>query len=340
MQQSHVDASSLRLLQLILGLMLTWHYIACMWWFIGDEYGRTQTERLLVLGTNIDTNHTYGVGMEYLAAYYWAIFMTTGLNCPIGPRDLPLLIMYEGFVCFIGICLQAYMLGAAANEIAALDASAVGKRQKLNRIKQTLRYLRAPQFLRGPIVEYYEHMIEHDQMGEAQDVLADMPSSLKVQLAVVLKAEHLKRVPFFAFLEPRIIAVLAFVLRSRVYLPGENILVQGDLGTALYFIRSGQAEVVLLKSTSIDDKLSDNSPSTGSQGSLSENSQGSGEQGEDGQVMSKLEENSCFGEQSFFLHMPAKATVRALSYAEMMILDYSDFESVCELYPALRVHML
>jgi hypothetical protein len=75
------------------------------------------------------------------------------------------------------------MLGAAASEISALDSSSTGKRQKLDQIKQTLRYLRAPHFLRAPILEYYEHMADHDQMGEAQDVLRDMPSSLKVQLA-------------------------------------------------------------------------------------------------------------------------------------------------------------
>ena len=50
--------------------------------------------------------------MRYVAAYYWAVLMTTGLNVPIGPGLQQLQVVYECFICFLGVCMQAYMLGA------------------------------------------------------------------------------------------------------------------------------------------------------------------------------------------------------------------------------------
>ena len=52
------------------------------------------------------------------------------------------------------------------------------------------------------------------------------------------------QVPFFQFLEPRIIATLVLCMRSRIYLPFETVIHQGDVGNALFFIRGGGAEVL------------------------------------------------------------------------------------------------
>eukprot|EP00966_Prymnesium_polylepis_P314115 7259109-Prymnesium_polylepis.1 len=144
--------------------------------------------------------------------------MTTGLNVSIGPGEHEGQVLYEVFVTFLGICLQAYLLGAAASEIANMDATAKLRRQRLEAIKSHLRYLRVPGFLTIPIMEYYETLFSKNQSLAENDVLKDMPSSLKVQLAVVLNEEFLKKVPFFQFLEPRIIATLVLCMRARIYL--------------------------------------------------------------------------------------------------------------------------
>jgi hypothetical protein len=85
------------------------------------------------------------------------------------------------------------MLGATASEIANMDAADSARRQRLTSIKQHLRSLRVPTFLRVQIMEYYER---ETTMNESQqgDVIRDMPSSLKVQLAVTLNADFLRQV--------------------------------------------------------------------------------------------------------------------------------------------------
>ena len=131
------------------------------------------------------------------------------------------------------------MLGAAASEIANMDATSKMRRQKLEAIKSHLRYLRVPGFLTLPIMEvsftpsftpsitpfvipsvptcattcdtlangnahpppnsrpdarqFYETLFAKKQALDDNDILKDMPSSLKVQLAVVLNEDFLKK---------------------------------------------------------------------------------------------------------------------------------------------------
>jgi len=251
--------------------------------------------------------------LQYLAAFYWATMMTTGLNVSIGPGEHEGQVLYEVFVTFLGICLQAYLLGAAASEIANMDATAKLRRQRLEAIKSHLRYLRVPGFLTIPIMEYYETLFSKNQSLAENDVLKDMPSSLKVQLAVVLNEEFLKKVPFFQFLEPRIIATLVLCMRARIYLPFETIIHQGDVGNSLFFIQTGGADV--LKKVG---------------------------EGDDAQeiLVVQLSEFACFGEQSFLLGQASMATVRSVGYSEVMSLGRSDFDVVCGMFPALKIHVL
>ena len=109
------------------------------------------------------------------------------------------------------------MLGAAASEISNIDAKDSFRRQKFDSIKQYLRGKKVPLFMRESILEYYERLLYQMDAGD-DEVLGDLPSTLKVQLAVTQNAEFLKRISFFSDLEPRIIATLVLCLRSRIYM--------------------------------------------------------------------------------------------------------------------------
>ena len=181
-------------------------------------------------GIWLEQDEDISFGMRYVAAYYWAVLMTTGLNVPIGPGLQQRQVVYECFICFLGVCMQAYMLGAAASEIANIDAHDSIKRQKFDSIKNYLRGKRVPYFLREPILEYYERVLT--QMDADNDhLMAELPSSLKIQLALTLNADFLKGVSFFRNLEPRIIATLVLCLRSRIYMVSPRELAESHVCT-------------------------------------------------------------------------------------------------------------
>ena len=308
----YVDATLIRLFELVLFLLLFWHYVGCLWWYIGDD--RSIVERGLVLGYNptvgVPGEEVYPVSIQYLASFYWAIMMTTGLNTAIGPGQRSGQIVYECIVSFMGVCMQAYMLGAAAAEIAKMDSKDARRKAKLDAIKQCLASLRVPLFLRSPIMEYYENLYLRD--SDDLSTLSDMPSSLKVQMAVTLNAEFVRSVSYFSNLDAQVIATLVLCLRSRIYMPMEIVIQQGEESRALFFVRSGTVQVI--KDTNQD--------------------------GEEGQIIATLEEHACFGEQSFLLGTEALASVRAKHYSEIMRLWRIDFDAIVNMFPALRVHMV
>ena len=51
----------------------------------------------------VDSSHA---SMHYLASFYWAVMMSTGLNVAIGPGLRGGQIVYECVITFFGVCLQ------------------------------------------------------------------------------------------------------------------------------------------------------------------------------------------------------------------------------------------
>ena len=107
------------------------------------------------------------------------------------------------------------------------------------------------------------------------------------------------------------------------------MLHHGEISTALFMIRTGQAEVVKAHGQ-------DSSVSRG----LSETSTTDAEGSSAFERIALLERGTAFGEQSFVSEMPSLATVRSTCYSEIMRLWRDDFEGVVAMFPALRVHML
>jgi len=325
--QRRIDPALMRLFELIIFLVLAWHYIGCFWWYVGDMCQRSAEERLRVLDANLFTSpetsqhDASSLTMQYLASVYWAVMMSTGLNVAIGPGMRAGQIAYECVITFFGVCLQAYMLGTAASEIANMDAQDTARRQKLKTIKQHLRALRVPLFLRVPIMEYYERETTMSESRES-DVIKDMPPSLKVQLAVTLNADFLRSVSFFANLDGVISAALVMCMRSRVCLPAEIVIMQGDVTRVLYFVRSGSCQI--LKQEGPVGLPTEEDDETDPLGTL----------------VHTLREHSCFGEQSFMTQQPAMASVRSVGYATLMCIFKADFDMIVTMFPQLRVHML
>ena len=86
--------------------------------------------------------------------------------------------------------------------------------------------------------------------------------------------------PIFKYCEAKCIVILVQCMRTRIFLPTEIIMMQGDIGSALYFIRMGKVEISISKG---DNKQ---------------------------QVINELGEFDFFGEQSFLMRMPSLAMVR------------------------------
>ena len=117
------------------------------------------------------------------------------------------------------------------------------------------------------------------------------------------REEMIARVPIFAGVEPRRLAGIARLLRSRLALPGERIVTAGERGDAMYFIASGAVEVIV-QPTPV-----------------------------------RLGSGDFFGEIALLAHRPRTADVVALSYCRVLVLSAGDVGQLLDADPTLRRHI-
>jgi CPA1 family monovalent cation:H+ antiporter len=119
----------------------------------------------------------------------------------------------------------------------------------------------------------------------------DRPPPLDLIMPV---REQIARVPLFAALSPAARLKVARLLRPRVAVPGERIVVKGERGDAMYFIASGAVEVRL-----------DPAPL-------------------------RLGSGDFFGELALLTNQPRTADVAALGYCRLLVLRARDFHRLLD----------
>lgn len=171
----------IRIFNLCCGLVLSWHVIGCIWWFLrtmnaapaadgvhGGVHGGgdgTSARPPVINFIPLPSGDADGGGddderwdgLSYIEAYYWAVSVTTGIGVPVLPSSHAEAV-FDAFVTFLGILLQAYMLGSAASALHTMDAMKAGQQHKLDAVKGYLRTKRVPVFLRERIVDYFEYL--------------------------------------------------------------------------------------------------------------------------------------------------------------------------------------
>lgn len=122
-------------------------------------------------------------------------------------------------------------------------------------------------------------------------------------------ALNLRRVPFFSLLPEQTLTAMARRLRRVSYQKGDVVFLQGEPGDAMYFIETGQVEVVA--------------------------------QQEDGKenVLARLGPGSFFGEVALLLGGTRSATVRVVIDAVLLQLHKEDLETLLEEHPVIAINM-
>ena len=126
-----------------------------------------------------------------------------------------------------------------------------------------------------------------------------------------LKEEYevLRRVPFFAEIEPAKLKLLAFMSERVAFDPGKRLFRQGDPGDAAYLIISGEAEV------------SAETPA----GPL---------------VLATLGANEIVGEMAILGNVPRAATVRAKDRLITLRISKEPFMRMVREFPSMAVAMM
>ena len=287
-----INASLLRMFILAFWVALFAHWAACGWIALGAG--------------NIGPEWHAEKNLLYLRSFYWAVttIATIGYGdvTPITPSQTMFAIVIE----IMGAGLYGYVIAIFAGLISNLDAARKKFTEQIDEINTFMRFRNIPTVLQNQIREYYDYMWESRRGHNETHVLADLPHSLKLKVSIFINQAMLEKVPMFEGAGEALVKELVLNLKPTILTPSDYVFRAGDEGDSMYFISSGQVEIV-----SADGKT----------------------------VFATLAAGSYFGEMALLLSQPRSACARAVDYVDLYRLEKNTFDRILEKFPSFQEHL-
>lgn len=271
-----VNPAAMRLVVFAFWFSLVVHFVSVGWLAIGGG----------------DAEGAFG--MRYLRALYWCIttIATVGYGDITPDRSAPWQLVYTMAVELFGVSVYGFIIGNIASLIANLDVRQAAFKRKMEEVREYMRSRRLPPVLQQRVRNYYLYLWEtRRSVSDEGAILAELPHTLATDISLYLNRAVLEKVPLFRGAPELFLREVVRELVPVVFLPEDYIIRQGEHADCMYFVSSGEVEVLV-----------------------------------DGRSVARLGAGSFFGEAALLEGGLRTASVRALTYCETYRLSRSDFD--------------
>jgi len=247
-----------------------------------------------------------GSGLQYVTALYWAVTTLTTVgygDITPDPASIPQM-FFTMLVMLLGVGMYGYIIGGVANLIANLDAARANYLKKMEEINLFLKSKDVPEDLQERVRNYYRYLWEIHKSTTTGTLLNELPHTLEVDLALFLNRNILEKVPYFSDADDLFIREIVQRMELLVFLPGDYIIRQGEFGEAMYFLSSGNVEVLI-----------------------------------DGEQIAARGDGAFFGETSLIRNERRNASIRTTTYCDVYRLSRQDFDNLRDRYPEFDEHI-
>jgi len=314
-EYTKVNPSLLLLAKTSLMMFILWHWSACLYWFIAsseEASGFTHLNTWTPLPLCGGDEHLTGLetGNEaclhdsfqdhYSHAFFWAVVSTTGVGWDIIPTT-PLEVAFTSIMIVIGVMMSVTIIGSVTSTLQNLNSAQQMKRQKMERIFSYLRSRMVPATTQAKIRGYFQYLWSYDVEIDEPFPLDALPDSLQIEVAVEVNRHLIEKVPIFHGMSPEATFDIISSLVRKVYLPGDDIISEGDTSREMYLLVRGSVKVLV-----------------------------------DEMEVADLEEGAFFGENALLTDTPRNATVMAVDYCDVLMLPRKSFQACLAQHPPLR----
>ncbi|XP_039225785.1 potassium voltage-gated channel subfamily H member 2 isoform X1 [Crotalus tigris] len=287
------------------------HWLACIWYAIGNMEGKT-IGWLHSLGGqigkpfNASTSHLGpSIKDKYITALYFTFSSLTSVGFGnVSPNTNPEKI-FSICVMLIGSLMYASIFGNVSAIIQRLYSGTARYHTQMLRVREFIRFHQIPNPLRQRLEEYFQHAWSYTNGIDMNAVLKGFPECLQADICLHLNRTLLQNCRPFRGASKGCLRALAMKFKTTHAPPGDTLVHAGDVLTALYFISRGSIEIL--------------------RGDV---------------VVAILGKNDIFGEPLNLYARPGKsnADVRALTYCDLHKIHREDLLEVLDMYPEFSDH--
>jgi len=203
-------------------------------------------------------------------------------------------------IMLMGASLYAFIIGSVASLLSSIQAAKNRHWERIDSVTEFLRQRQIPAEIDAKVRNYYEYIWERYRGLDKNQMLDDLPGPLRLEILLHLAGDMLKTVPLFKYCSPTLRNALLISLKSRTFTPDSYIANEGELGKSIFFVVEGTVEIVSVE----NDK---------SWGTLSE--------------------GDYFGYMTLALGECRTASIKAIGYCDLLILDKEDFIRIKAEFP-------
>ncbi|GMH45263.1 hypothetical protein BSKO_13220 [Bryopsis sp. KO-2023] len=287
------------IIKFLLIILMVAHWNTCLWCLM-SRWGNAEDTWAGVAQINIEAIPWPKL---YLICFYWAITtMTTIGYGDIRPVTDPEKVLTLLVMC-TGSCCYAYGITQIVTIVSNLNMADVFYHAQVDNLHEYIERRGLPKSLNHRILEFYDFKRHHSGVFfNEREILKDLPHSLRAEVVMHISDDISKKVakiPLFADLEERFMDSIMVRMKYTPYPPGETVVMEGEVGTRMYFINKGLLQVSV-----------------------------------HGCTVATLKSGNFFGEVALYHNKGRRtATVETLTYCEICSLQRKDVEEALGPYP-------
>lgn len=305
----HINVISVELFQLfanVLLLVILVHSSACLWWltYALEGYPIDGWDNFV---QKFDL-HESPVTDRYTAALYWSTqTMTTIGFGDVTPSTIPELTV-SIIVMIVGAVTFAYFVGKMSANVQDANRASSRFHQCMRELNEFMVQRQLPPSLQTKIRAFFQYRHLSGKWGfDENALLKEMSPTMRASVILYNNKDAIRRVPWFADGEPDFLFRICACLHTIYCAPGELLIREGEIGQEMYLLIKGQVEIF---------------NQTGTFHTVIEAKDAS--------------EAKYFGEVSALFGDRRLASVKAMSFLDVLSISKIDLDAVLEYFPALR----
>ncbi|ETN15567.1 hypothetical protein PPTG_06812 [Phytophthora nicotianae INRA-310] len=292
---SHNVSAYLSPVKLMIILVLVAHYVGCIFFWI-SEHECAHVQKCWVDNDHLLHQYHHSLIMLYAKSFYWAIttLLLVGSRESV-PRDTAGT-LWTGFTCLCCTFIIGHIVGEISELILELGKEVKHYKSRIASFDGFAKENELPVSLRKRVGFFFKEQFEHTKGTDLHNTIHDLSANLRLKLMLEVYGHSISLLPISRFLTSSQVNNLALRLKSEIFIPGDNILVEGTFGSRLCTLRRGIAAVFWTSSVT---------------------------------SVAILMEGALFGEVAFFLSGQRRlATVRAATACEVLFVTKHDWQEL------------